>query len=400
MLYTVHCSEISLKGRNRYIFEDKLISNIRIALGNKLSKIEKIERRIYFESDLAESKVKDTLSRVFGIEWFARAYEIKKDKNKIEKFVVDYFISFGLGEKTIKVETKRGDKRLPFTSMELSKDIGAALVEKLNCRADMHNPELRIYIEIMQQNKTFVHFEKIRGPGGLPIGSSGKVIALLSGGIDSPVASWMLMKRGANVIFLHVHSSVNEEKAKKSKIIELIRILAKWQNCTTTYFADHPDDISLESSTKIYFVDYSEFYKKTLAIPPKYELIMFRKFIYLLAQKIAERENARAIVSGDSLGQVASQTLENIYAINDGITLPIFRPLIGMNKKEIIEIAEKIGTYQISIKPYKDCCSLVARNPETKANADVVKKLSLDIDMEKIVAKTIEKIDYSKFINF
>ncbi|MEW6528954.1 MAG: tRNA uracil 4-sulfurtransferase ThiI [Candidatus Micrarchaeota archaeon] len=373
MLYTVHCSEISLKGRNRPVFENMLVSNIRNALENKIQKIRKMEKRIYFESDLAENHVKDALSHVFGIEWYARVHEVNKNKREIESFVLDYFISNKLGGKTIKVETKRGDKKLPFTSIELNQEIGAVLVEKLCCKANMRNPDLRIYIEIMQQNKAFVHFEKIRAFGGLPIGTSKKVVALLSGGIDSCVASWMIMKRGAKVIFLHVHPFANEDEAKKSKIIELIKSLARWQNNATAYFAN-----------------YSEFYKKTLALPPKYELVMFRKFIYLLAQKIAEREGALAIVSGDSLGQVASQTLENIYAINDGITIPIFRPLIGMNKKEIIEIAEKIGTFQISIIPYKDCCSLVAiSNPETKADANIVRKLSIDIDMEEIIEKTV-----------
>lgn len=376
MLYTAHYSEISLKGGNRYLFEDRLISNLRAALGGRMSNAEKVEKRIFFESEAPEAEVKEALSRIFGVEWYAHVHEVRKDRAELEKFIVDYFSSNNLSGKTMKVETKRGDKGLPFTSMELSKDIGAALIGKFGCKADMHDPEIRIYIEIMQKDRAFVHFEKLRGPGGLPVGASGKVVSLLSGGIDSPVASWMLMRRGAKVIFLHVHPFASGEEAEKSKMEELIGTLSRWQN-----------------GSRVYFADYSEFYKRTLSIPPKYELVLFRKFIYLLAQRIAEKEGALAVVSGDSLGQVASQTLENIRAINDGIILPVFRPLIGMNKREIIETAEKIGTYDISVKEYKDCCSLVAvQNPETKADPFFVQKLAKDMGMDEIVAKTLEKV--------
>lgn len=377
-LYTAHYGEIGLKGGNRHIFENQLVANIKAALAGKIKKTEKLEKRIFFESDAEEKEVKEALSRVFGIEWYAPVYEVKKDRNEIENFILDYLAKNGseMKNKTIKVETKRGDKGLPFTSMELSRDIGAKMVEKFGCGVDLHGPDLKIYIEIMQKDRAFVHFEKIRGAGGLPAKISGKVVCLLSGGIDSPVASWMMMKRGVEAIFLHVHPFAEGEEAEKSKISELAGILAKWQN-----------------GAKIYFADYSEFYKKTLAIPPKYELVMFRKFIYLLAQEIAKREGALAIVSGDSLGQVASQTLENIYAIDKGLEMPVFRPLAGMNKNEIIGLAQRIGTYEVSIKQYKDCCSLVAvQNPETKADAEFVEKLAEKIVMNEIVEKTIEKI--------
>lgn len=375
-LYTAHYSEIGLKGGNRRFFEDKLIANIKNALTGKIKKIEKIEKRIFFEADGNENEIKTALSRIFGIEWYAKVYEVKKDKNEIENFILDYLSKseFDIKNKKIKVETKRGDKKLLFTSLDLSREIGKKIVMKFGCGVDLSKPDLRIYIEIMQKNRAFVYFEKIRGVGGLPVGTSGNIVALLSGGIDSSVASWTMMRRGAKIIFLHIYHSSNYEEVKKSKIMDLISILAKWQN-----------------RTKIYFADYLEFYKKTLAIPPKYELVVFRKFIYLLAQEIAKEEEALAILSGDSLGQVASQTLENIHAINKGIEIPVFRPLIGMNKNEIIEMANRIGTYELSIKPYKDCCSLITvKNPETKANVDFVQAIEEKIGMNKIVKKTLE----------
>ncbi len=377
-LYTAHCSEIALKGRNRYLFEDKLIANIKNALGGEAGKAEKLEKRIFFESDADEGRVKEALVRVFGIEWFARVYGVGKSSEAIKKFILDHLSEKPpeIKNKKIKVETKRGDKKLPFTSMELSRDLGAAIVEKFGCKVQLERPDLTIYVEIMQRDRAFVHFEKIRGQGGLPSGISGKAVALLSGGIDSPVAAWTMMRRGAEVIFLHLHPFADSGEAEKSKITELVGVLAKWQG-----------------GGRLYFADYLEFYKKTLSIPPKYELVMFRKFIYLLAQKIAEKEGALAIVSGDSLGQVASQTMENISAINKELEIPVFRPLIGMNKNEIIRMAEEIGTYGISIKPYKDCCSLVAiENPETRARIEIVEGLAERMRIKEIVERTAEKV--------
>ncbi len=376
-LFTVHFSEISIKGGNRSMFEDKAVASIRRALGDRLKKAEKIEKRLYIETEGEEEETRGALSRTFGVEWYARAYEVRKDKAEIEKFVLGYFAERGaLDGKTFKVETKRGDKSLPFTSMDFSRDLGKKIIEKFGCKVDLKKPDVMVYVEIMQMNRAFVHFEKIRGPGGLPAGSSGKVVVLLSGGIDSPLASWMLMKRGAQAVFLHIHPFASAEEAEKSKITSLAKTLARWQN-----------------GARICFADYSEFYKKTLAIPPKYELVMFRRFIYALAQEVARKEGALAIVSGDSLGQVASQTLENIYAVNSGLEMPVFRPLIGMNKGEIIDMAKQIGTYDISIMPYKDCCSLVAvENPEIRADAEFVKKLDADIGLKEVVEKTLEKI--------
>lgn len=375
-LYSVHYNEIFLKGGNRSRFEDALIANVKAALHGKKPRMEKAEKTLILECEGGESEVKKALARVFGIEWFALVFESRKDRKGIENLVLEKLGEMDLTGKTIRVKTKRADKKLPFTSMELSRDIGAAIVDKFGCRVDLHKPDITIYIEIMQKDRAFVHFEKHRGPGGLPVGVSGKVVALLSGGIDSPVAAWMMMKRGAEVVFLHVHPLTTEEEAEKSKIRELAAGLAGW-----------------EGGAKLCVADYSEFYKKTLGIPPKYELVMFRKFIYLLAQEVAKKEGALAIVSGDSLGQVASQTLQNIYAVNRGLEMPVFRPLVGMNKDEIIEHAKRIGTYDISIKPYKDCCSLVAvRNPETRADADFVQKIAGQIGLDEIVRKTAEKV--------
>ncbi|MBU0586675.1 tRNA 4-thiouridine(8) synthase ThiI, partial [Candidatus Micrarchaeota archaeon] len=289
---------------------------------------------------------------------------------------VELLNEFDFTGKTMKVETKRGDKKLPFTSMELSRDVGEALINAYGCTVDLHHPSIIINIDILQKGKAYIFFEKSRGAGGLPSGCSGKCVSLLSGGIDSPVASWMLMKRGTKLTFLHVHALPIEE-IKESKIIKIAEELAQWQN-----------------GAKLYLADYSEFYKKTLSMPNKYELVLFKLFINFLAQKVAEKEGALGIVNGDSLGQVASQTLENINAASIGIKLPFFRPLIGMDKREIIAIAEKIGTYPLSIEKYKDCCSLVSvQSPETKADSDFVQRLAEKIGLNEIVEKTLEKAE-------
>lgn len=375
-LFTAHINEIALKGRNRYLFEDRLIANISAALRGKIGKMEKLEKRIFFEADeIYAGEVKAALAKIFGIEWFAEVHEVKKDRDAIMDKAIELLGNEQLKNKTIKVETKRGDKTLPFTSMELSRDAGEALIGKLGCKVDVHNPDITIHVEILRGDRAFIYFEKSRGAGGLPTGCSGLCVSLLSGGIDSPVASWMLMRRGAKIIFLHVHALPDASDVEKSKIAALARELAKWQG-----------------GAKLYLADYSEFYKKTLSIPPKYELVLFKRFINMLAQEVAKREGALAIISGDSLGQVASQTLENISAASSGVHIPFFRPLIGMDKQDIIQLAQRIGTYDISIKEYKDCCSLVSESPETRANAEFVEKLAENMGLSEIVSKTAEKL--------
>ncbi len=352
-MFLVHYGEIGLKGKNRPFFEKKLVKNIRKQTGMR---VKRIPGRL-----LAWGK--DGLDKVFGIAYYAEAMEFKYEelKKELPKLIKG---------KSMKVITTRADKSFPLTSMEVNREIGEILVRK-GWKADMVNPDVRIYLEIVQ-GKVYVYFEKIKGLGGLPVGVSGKVISLLSGGIDSPVATWYAMKRGCEVICLHVHPYPTNEKALKLKMKELLEKLGEYT-----------------PTLKCYFIPYFHF--QAIEIEPKYELIVFRRFLMKLAEEVAKKEGAKAIVTGESLGQVASQTLESIYVTEQATSLPVLRPLIGMDKEEIVRKAKEIGTYEISIKKYKDCCSIVARHPATKPRLEDV--IRVEPNMEEIIGKSLEEAE-------
>lgn len=365
MLVLVQYGEIGIKGKNRRTFENLLVRNIRRVLGDKLKDAELRESRVFLEVEGKEKEIREALLKVFGIEWFAFAYECRKNLDEIWKIVS----KVKLKGKKIAVETKRVDKSFPMKSQEVSAEIGARIVKKFGCKVDLNNPDVKVSIIIARN--AYLYFEKIRGLGGLPVGSSGKVLCLLSGGIDSPVAAWMLMKRGCRVDFLHLYPFEKWDAKKGKKIMELIEKLEEY-----------------EGKAELFTIPYADFYAETGNISPGYELVVFRRYLYKLAERIAQEKGYGGMVSGDSLGQVASQTLENISASQWGLSVPVFRPLIGMDKKEIVNLAEKIGTYEISIKPYKDCCSLVSiSNPVTRAKREEVERFAELIGLEKLVEK-------------
>lgn len=370
MLVLVQYGEIGIKGKNRRTFENLLLRNIRGALGEKLKNAELRESRVFLEARGKESEIRGALLKVFGIEWFAFAYECRKNMDEIWKAVQKAEFK---GRK-IAVDTKRVDKSFPMKSQEISAEMGARIVKKYGCSVDLGHPDVKVNIIIARN--AYVYFEKIRGLGGLPVGSSGKALCLLSGGIDSPVAAWMLMKRGCRVDFLHLYPFEKWDRKKGRKIIDLVRRLEEYGG-----------------GAELLTVPYADFYAETGNVSPGYELVVFRRYLYKLAERIALERGYGAIVSGDSLGQVASQTLENIGASQWGLSVPVFRPLIGMDKKEIVELAEKIGTYGISIKPYKDCCSLVAiSNPVTRAKKAEVERFAGLIGLEKLVEKSAGRV--------
>lgn len=363
MLVLAQYGEIGIKGKNRPGFEKLLLSNIREAIGSMLTSAKVRDSRVLLEVDGDAEEIRSRLTKVFGIEWFAFAKECRKDVDEIWETVAGE----NLAGKSIAVETKRVDKSFPMKSQELSSEIGARIVKKFGCKVDLVNADVKISI-IIGRN-AYIYTEKIKGLGGLPVGSSGKVLCLLSGGIDSPVAAWMMMKRGCLVDFLHVHPFEEWDGEKGEKISAIVRKIAE--------YGGRP---------RLYVVPYSDFYTQTGKVRPEYELVLFRRYLYKLAERVALEKGYWGIVSGDSLGQVASQTLENIGAAQAGLQVPVFRPLVAMDKKEIVALAEKIGTYVLSIQPYKDCCSLVAiSNPLTKAKKDEVDRIAGEIGMDKIV---------------
>jgi thiamine biosynthesis protein ThiI len=370
----IHYSEIGLKGRNRPFFEKKLVENVRRVLKDLTdTRVERLQGRLVFPiGDADPQKIAESLGKVFGISWFAFATVSEPTLDSLKRIVVEEASKITEKDDTLKVEVKRADKKFPLTSLELSRVLGKTLVESLGIRISLKNPFKKVFVEVLKK-EAYVFTERIRGPGGLPVGSSGRVLSLLSGGIDSPVASYLMMKRGCEVHYLHFHPFPDNSEAENSKIMEIVRKLLPYSGRTT-----------------VTFVPSYEFQIATVNMPAKYDLVLFRRFMFKVAETVAEKEGAKALVTGESLAQVASQTLENIVTISSGLKMPVFRPLIGYDKEEIITLAKKIGTYELSIKPYRDCCSIIARHPETRARLEVVKELEEKMGMDSVVEKSIK----------
>ncbi len=373
----IHYGELALKGLNRPTFEKKLVENIRKALEEvEFKKIRKIHGRIILElSEKADlTKLEHSLMKVFGIAWFAFCFTTDPTLENIKKLTTEKF-KLKAGTK-VKVSAKRADKTLPFTSMDVNRQLGAYLVEKFNVHVSLKNPEKEIFVELAD-GKAYIFDRKIKGLYGLPVGISGKVLHLLSGGIDSPVAAWLLMKRGCEIDFLHFHAFQKFNKEKNAKILKLAKILAQY--CF---------------KSRIFFVPFYPFEAEAVEAPPKYRLILFRRFMVRVAEEIANQHGIKALGSGENLAQVSSQTLENMAVISNATSLPIFRPLLTYEKNEIVELAKKIGTFEISITPYKDCCSLfLTKHPTTKAIPEKVEAFEKRMNLKEAIKETLEKTE-------
>ncbi len=367
----VKYSEIALKGENRSYFEKKLTENIKKSFKRNGIEFEKVKRErsyIIIYTKAKEFDVANALKSVFGIANFSFAYTCAKDMEKIKKIVLSKFSQ--KNKKTFKVEASRQDKTFPVNSMEIGRIIGEAVYNKYKIKGDMKNPEALIYVDIL--DKAYVHFEKIQGLGNLPVGSSGNVLSLLSGGIDSPVAAWMSMKRGCYVSFINFY----KDKKELKKIKSLLSVLGRYQG-----------------KSKIYLIPFERFQMATADIFPNYEMIIFRRFMLKIAERVAIADGASALVLGDNIGQVASQTLENLKASDLGINIPIIRPLAGFSKDEIIGIAKQIESYNISIIPQKDCCSIVSQHPATKPKIDKILNIESKMNMEKLIQQTLKDME-------
>ncbi|NYZ73771.1 tRNA 4-thiouridine(8) synthase ThiI [Candidatus Micrarchaeota archaeon] len=377
MLISISFSEVTTKGGNRRLFENQLVRNALASLAPLGSfRAQKRGGRILFSSEKEPDgdAVKRALTRTFGIDSITISIPAKPDIKDIESVVLAN--SADLIKHSIRVEAKRSDKGFPLTSQQINEQVGAALV-KAGCTVDLENPEKTIFIDVLE-SEVLISFERIKGPGGLPVGSSGKMISLLSGGIDSPVSSWLMMKRGCEVDFLHLHQFPENKDVGKSKMVRILRTLREYSPKKLRMFA----------------VPYTEFYKKTLSMEPRNELVVFRRFIIHLANRLAKEHGYHGIITGDSIGQVASQTAENLLATDEASQLPVYRPLIGFNKQEIVDLAMKIGTFDISIEPYKDCCSLVAhKSPCTRVPLHIAKKMEDEIRIDEVVEKSLKDME-------
>ncbi|MGC8934593.1 MAG: tRNA uracil 4-sulfurtransferase ThiI [Thermoproteota archaeon] len=379
----VHHSEIALKGMNRSKFESILVKNLKDKLKDfSLEKISRVQARIviHLRNDELIPKVVGSIKKVFGVKWFAIAEECEEDLSKIKDTASSLCNNLLSEDVSFRVVAKRADKSFPLGSMQLEEEVGAFLVSKYKAKVDLKNPMRKVYIEVTK-GKAYVYLEKMQGPGGLPVGVAGKLISLISGGIDSPVASWLAMKRGAQLVYLHFHPYESSEAVRDSKIKELILLLSEWG-----------------SSRKLYVASSSEFLLRSVSLSmPEYNLHLFKKLMFRVAEEVAKKENAKGIVTGDSLSQKASQTLEAMRVTDTGIGLPIIRPLLGYDKDETVSLAQKIGTYELSIKEYKDCCSIMAKHPITKPNFNTFEKLEKEINLEEIVQETLKNIEVIEF---
>lgn len=406
----IHYAEIALKGDNRREFENKLVENIRHVLKDlKYEKIKRISGRIliYLESETKVIDFSSALNYVFGISHFSFGVEVKADIEEIEKSLLETLKNelrhkfpavmvslsnhdtlrqaqgdIAQGDKykvTFRITARRADKNFPLTSDEINYKVGEYIFEKsgLGLKVNLKKPDINCFIEIIE-NKALIYFEKIPALGGLPAGTSGKVLSLISSGFDSPVASWHLIKRGARVDFIHFHSYPRTGKESINNVKDIVQILNRYQIASNLYLVPLLD-IQREIFSKC---------------EQKYRILLYRRFMMKIAEYITGEIRAGALVTGESLGQVASQTLENIRVTDDAVSLPVFRPLIGMDKIEIINEAKKIGTYEISSQPYEDCCSLFTPlHPATKARLQDVKFEESKLDSEKLIKEAIEKME-------
>ena len=370
--------EIVLKGLNRKSFELKLMGNMRRRLApyGKF-RVYCLQSTVYVEAGNDAADIDgafEALQKVFGIIKLSRAAACEKNADAIAAKAVDYLRGDMLRAKSFKVESKRSDKSFPMTSIQLSQHVGGELAEAYpNCRVDVHEPELTVYVEI-RDLAAYVHAAAVPGAGGMPVGSNGTAVTLLSGGIDSPVSSYMIAKRGVRLIPVHFFSFPYTSEAAKEKVIELARLL-------TAYCGR----MSLEV---VPFTHIQEEIRDKC--PEEYFTLIMRRFMMRIAERIAEQNGAKAIVTGENLGQVASQTMEAMASSQAVTHLPTLQPLVGMDKEEIVQMARKIGTFDTSILPYEDCCTVFTpRHPRTRPKLDEVAAVEAALDVEALVAEAL-----------
>lgn len=381
-----HYHELALKGHNRDYFEHSLINNIRIALKDiGVRQVENLHSRIriWLPPGAPVDVVRDRLRRVCGIANFSlgRVIPLQLADPDLETLATAAMEELeGKSFSTFRVTARRADKRLVMTSMDIERTLGAAVCEKTGKRVSLKNPDLTIYVELLSRD-AFCSAEKIEGPGGMPVGVSGTVACLTSGGIDSPVAAYRMIKRGCMASFIHFSGRPLVSRASEEKARDLVRILTHYQY-----------------DSRLHIIPFGEIQREiVLNSPAPFRVVLYRRMMVRIAQELARTEQCWALVTGDSLGQVASQTPQNLCAIEDAAELPILRPLIGMDKREIIDEAKRIGTYETSIEPDQDCCKLfVPPYPSTKTRLDDVLKIERGLDISTLVKRGLENAELSE----
>ena len=380
----VHYQEIALKGRNRPWFISRLVRNIREAtkdLGVRDVRALMGRIEVVLPDGIDWTVARDRLSRVFGAGNFARAGRAPLDVDAIAAEILRD-LDPDLQPRSFRVSAKRADKRFPLTSPQIEREVGGRIKEARGWHVALDDPELTIHVEALT-NDAFYYFGKHPGAGGLPVGSSGRVVCLLSGGIDSPVAAWRMMRRGCRVLFVHFHSYPILSRASQEKTRELAALLTQYQY-----------------RSRLFLVPFGEIQQRVvLSVPAPLRVVIYRRLMMRIAEEIARRHRAGALVTGEVVGQVASQTIENMNAINEVATLPVLRPLVGMDKEEITIEAQKLGTYPISIIPDQDCCTLFTpKHPATRARKRDVLDAENALDIPKIVEEAVTAAAVEHFV--
>ena len=374
--------EMVLKGLNRRSFEDKLQANIYRRLNN-LGQFRVYTRQstTYVEpmTDACDMDgAWEALTKVFGVVGLSRARACEKDKNAILAAAREYLDDKLSAARTFKVETKRADKAFPMTSIQLSQYVGGELDELYpDLKVDVHHPELTVHIEV-RDYAAFVHADPEPGAGGLPVGINGRAVSLLSGGIDSPVASWMIAKRGVALEMVHFFSYPYTSNEAKEKVIDLARLLTPWCGRLTVHVVP--------------FTAIQEELRRSC--PQELFTLVMRRFMMRISEQVARRCGAKALVTGECLGQVASQTMEAMAVTGAAASLPILRPVVGMDKEDIVKIARKIGTFETSILPYEDCCTVFTpRHPRLRPTPAELEYAEQDLDIEGMVRAAVDGIE-------
>ncbi|HJD03025.1 MAG: tRNA uracil 4-sulfurtransferase ThiI [Mediterraneibacter sp.] len=372
--FLIKYGEIGIKGKNRYMFEDALVRQIRFALrgvdGNFL--VHKCHGRVYVdcEGEYDYEETVESLKRVFGIVGICPVVRVAvAEIGQLRKDVVSYMEQMYPDKNlTFKVEARRANKRYPMNSMEINCELGEAILDAFpETKVDVHNPDVKLNVEIREE--VYIYSEIIPGPGGMPVGTNGSAMLLLSGGIDSPVAGYMIAKRGVEIEAVYFHAPPYTSERAKEKVVDLARLVSKYAG-----------------PIKLHVVNFTDIQLYIYEKCPHEELtIIMRRYMMRIAEQFAVKDGCLGLITGESIGQVASQTMQSLAATNAVCTLPVYRPLIGFDKREIVEISEKIDTYEVSIQPFEDCCTIfVAKHPVTKPSVE---------RMEKSEQNLAEKID-------
>lgn len=383
--FLIKYAEIAIKGKNRYLFEDALVKQMRLALESVEGdfQVVKEQGRVYVlcpeQYDYDEAV--EALQRVFGIVGISPVV-IYEDQGleQMKKDVLSYMQARNPGfDRTFKVYTRRAKKSYPIPSMEVSAELGGVILDAFpGASVDVHNPELTLSVEIRE--KIYVYSETIPGPGGMPVGTNGKAMLLLSGGIDSPVAGYMIAKRGVKIDAVYFHAPPYTSERAKQKVVDLAELVARYSGPIRLHVVNFTD-------IQLYIYD---------QCPHEELTIIMRRYMMRIAEHFAKERGCLGLITGESIGQVASQTLQSLAATNEVCTLPVYRPVIGFDKQEIVEISRKIGTFETSIQPFEDCCTIfVAKHPVTKPNLNVIHKSErkLEEKIDQLMKEALESVE-------